>query len=163
MYDIPDLNEDWGSVYVNLSPHGQWNEGGVAVEGSPYSISFAPRLLERPSLECALHIIRLAITPVSGTAPAHETARLDLTAGPASPREPNWKAHSAYFHFVPLSEDYVTSGTIDGLELPYEAQRVVFSLQGNSACPSALRSAKRYDVLIKTHPYRGKTSPWPSV
>lgn len=162
-YAIPDLQEDWGSVFVNLQPRGRWNEGGVDIEGAPYSITFAPRLRQRPSAECQLHVSRFSITPASKTKAIFEMARLSLTSGPAIPTDPNWQAHSRFFHFAALEKVYLTSGAIHGLKLPYEPQRVVFYLQGSPSCPAAFRTPVRYDVLIETHPYRGKSGPLPSV
>lgn len=162
-FDLSAPKAEWGSMYLGIHSRGHWNEGGLSVQGTPYQVGFAPRVTEAPSPDCALRILNLRVTAEGEETPRFTAPRLDLEAGPPRPNEPNWRAHSRYFHFVPLENAYVTSGTFKGVDLPYKPLRVTFDLQGSAACPAVFHMPIAYDLAVKPHLWKGKSGPLPSV
>ena len=154
---------EWGSMYLGLRSNGRWREGQVDIEGTPYTIHFAPRLKEAPAPDCALQILNLRITPEGETTPVLTRASLDLAAGPPRPNEPNWRAHSPHFYFVPLEEVYLAGGSIKEVDLPYRPLRATFELKGNAPCAPVFHTPIPYDLPLRPHVWKGKSGPWPSV
>jgi hypothetical protein len=161
-FDLRSDKAPWGAMFINLQAKGKWKEGPLKVYGSPYRLGFAPRVDAAPPADCALEIANLRIATLAGKT-LFQSPRLTLDAGPARPNEPNWRAHSAHFHYVPLSKTYVTSGAVERVELPYETLRLTFHLVGGEACPETFREPIPYDLEIKTHVWKGESSPLPSV
>lgn len=152
----------WGSMFINLQAKGRWKEGPLKVYGSPYWLGFAPRVVAPPPPDCALAIADLRIASLAGKT-LFEAPRVALSAGPPRPSEPNWRPHSAHFDYVPLENVYVAAGGVERIELPYEAFRITFDLVGDDACPEVFRARVHYDLEIKTHVWKGESSPLPSV
>lgn len=155
--------EPWGSVFVGASSQGRWKEAGVNVEGTPYSVTIASRLTQRPASDCELRVSHLSITPATQAKPVFEATRLPLEAGQTVPHDPGRQPYSPHFTAHPADGTYGAFVTIPRVDLPYQPLRVAFDLQGSPSCPSALLTPVHYDALIEPHPYKGKAWPLPTA
>ncbi|MES2035919.1 MAG: hypothetical protein V4466_17260 [Pseudomonadota bacterium] len=162
-FDSLTQKEAWGEMFMGWRTQGSWYEGGLSVSGTPYALTFAPRVVERPAPDCRFHIGDLRISSEATQLPLLEVSRVDLDAGPPQPDEPNNQPYSPYFHYVPLEKAYLASGHLERIDLPFEPLRVTFYLQGNSTCPTIFRSPVRYDIVLKPWTSKGTTGVLPAV
>jgi hypothetical protein len=155
--DFAFSSEDtaWGSMFVNVITTGDWNEHGVKVSGSPYQIVFAPRLKEEPGQDCKLSVTSLYVRLLNSNTPLFKWSRIDLTAGPINPNEPNERYYSKNFIYVPVENAYMASATTKGINLEYAPARLDYVLLGSRDCPQAVRGTHSMSTELLLRPMKG--------
>jgi hypothetical protein len=138
----------WGSIFINLHPRTWRREGDVQVHASPYDMALAPSLKTAPALDCRLTVTNLTLAPLTGGRPALSGRTIVLAAQAPRPNEPNQRAYSPHFTYIPLSRDYVAVGELRGLDLTYVPHRLTFDLRGGPTCPDGLHEPVRVDTVL---------------
>lgn len=155
--DFAFVSDDtaWGSMFVNVLTKGHWKEHGVEVSGSPYQIVFAPRLKEEPGRGCKLSVSSFQVRLLNPSQLLLSLDKIDLTAGPINPDEPNQKYYSDNFIYVPVENSYASSATTKDIDLEYKPARLDYILLGSSDCPQAIRGSHSMSTVLDVEPRKG--------
>ena len=143
-----------GSIFINLVSDGHWRERGVRISGAPYHLVVAPRLHEKPERPCRLTVRSLVLASVSTGETASSRELWALHAEPGRYDQ----AVGEHFIYAPAEQEYVTSGSLEGLKLAYLPHRLTFELIGDATCPSSARQPVKIDVTLSPKPMSGRAN-----